>query len=83
MRRVIIENTDAWTVESHGNGLAYSFYRKSDGREAFLQGDDATAWREQYDAMGEAYSNPESVWHRQSWNNCLSELCGDYVEVLQ
>lgn len=83
MRVAIIEQTDLWQVESHGNGFAYAFYRKADGREAFLQGDDANQWRDEYDAMQSAYSNPESVWHSQSWNSCLSELCGEYVELNQ
>jgi hypothetical protein len=80
MRIVIIEQTDLWQVESHGNGFAYAFYRKSDGASAFLQGDDATQWRDEYDSMQAAYSNPDSVWHSQSWNACLFQLCGEYVE---
>lgn len=80
MKFAIIEQTDAWQIESHGNGFAYAFYRKADAASAFLQDDDATQWREEYDAMQSAYANPESVWHSQSWNTCLSELCGDYVQ---
>ena len=80
MRVITIEQTDRWQIESHGNGLAYSFYRKADNASAFLQGDDAAQWREQYDAMQSAYSDSKSVWHSQSWNACLSELCGEYVE---
>jgi hypothetical protein len=80
MRVAIIEQTDIWQIESHGNGLAYSFYHKPDGKEAFLQGDDASQWREQYDAMRAASCNPDSVWYRKSWNECLSELCCEYVE---
>lgn len=83
MRVAIIEQTDLWQVESHGNGLAYAFYRKADGKEAFLQGDDATQWRDDYDSMRAAACNPESVWYRKSWNECLSELCGEYVELSQ
>lgn len=83
MQQAIIEQTDLWTVTSHGNGIAYAFYRKTDGKEAFLQGDDATQWREEYEAMQTAYGNPESVWHYQTWNTCLSQLCGEYVEMSQ
>ncbi len=83
MQRAIIEQTDAWQIESHGNGLAYAFYRKSDGAEAFLQGDDAAQWRGELEAMQAAYGNPESVWHRRTWNACLTELCGEYVELSQ
>lgn len=80
MQQVIIEQTDAWTIVSLGNGFAYSFYRKADEKEAFLQGDDATQWRGEYEAMQTAYANPESVWHSQTWNACLSQLCAEYVE---
>lgn len=80
MRQVILENTDLWNVTSHGNGLAYSFYHKPSESEGFLQGDDATQWRDDYSAMQEAYANPASAWHHKSWNACLSELCADYLQ---
>ena len=79
MKTVTIEDTAAWRVESHGNGFAYSFTCKGTGATGYLQGDDATQWRENYDAMGEAFSRPDSVWSRGSWDACLAELCGDYV----
>lgn len=81
MRRVIIENTDLWTIESHGNGLAYSFFRKSDGKEAFLQGDDAAQWREEYDAISELWANNNgAIPGCLIWDHCLSDLCADYLE---
>lgn len=83
MQTAIIVQTDMWQIESHGNGFAYAFYRKADMREAFLQGDDATQWREEFEAMQAAYCNPESAWHKQSWNTCLSQLCAEYVELSQ
>lgn len=80
MRVAIIEQTDLWQVESYWNGFAYAFHRKTDGASAFLQGDDAAQWREEYEAMRIASCNADSAWYRQSWNSCLSELCGEYVE---
>lgn len=80
MQRVMIENTNLWAIVSYGNGLAYSFTRKRDGMSAFLQGDDAAQWREEFCAMGEAFCNPESAWHRKTWNDCLSQICGEYVD---
>ena len=75
MRIAIIEQTDMFTLESTGNGAAYEFTNKRTGATKFVQyGDDATAFREYYDAMADAYANPASVWHRQSWNACLAEL---------
>ena len=79
MQRVTLENTDLYTIESYGNGFAYSFSYKPTGKETFLQGDDATQWREEYEAMQVAYNNPQSVWHGKSWNLCLSQLCSDYL----
>ncbi len=38
-----------YVVTSWGNGLAYTV-AAPDGRTAFLQGDDAAAWRAEYDA---------------------------------
>ncbi len=80
MITVRIEATDQWRIDSHGNGAAYTFLHIPSQRSGFVQyGDDATRWREDYDAMCAAYMNPESCWHRQSWNACLTELCSDYL----
>jgi len=43
-----------FTVQSLYNGLAYSVTRESDGLGFFLQGDDASAWRDQYNAADES-----------------------------
>ena len=76
----IIENTDRWTVESVGNGWAYSVYDKRKERSVlWLQDEDATKWREEYDAMERAYGDPRSVWFRKSWNDCLSALVEEYT----
>lgn len=79
MKSCIIENTDKYTVESFGNGLSYSFWRKKDSANGSVHGDDATCWREDYDSMCEAYHNPKSVWHQKSWNACLAELTEPYI----
>lgn len=80
MNRVIIENTDVWQIESHGNGLAYLITHKPDLRDAFLQGDDASIWRENYESVRESYENPASVWHKRKWNDCLAIVCSDYLK---
>lgn len=73
--RVILENTDRYRLDSIGNGAAYEFSDKRTGEDKFVQyGDDATAFRDAYDAMQLAYSNPASAWHVQPWNACLAEL---------
>jgi len=80
MGTVRIEATDQWRIDSHGNGAAYTILHVPSQRSGFVQyGDDAARWREDYDAMQEAYSSPNSCWYKQTWNACLAELCGDYL----
>lgn len=80
MQIIAIENTDQWLVESHGNGWGYLFTHKPTGRTGWLQDDDATAWRFEYEAMQDAYMNPDSAWHRRDWNACLAETINHYLE---
>jgi hypothetical protein len=48
-----------FAVTSYGNGLAYLVKNEADGREFYLQGDDASTWCDQYDACDE--SDDESL----------------------
>ncbi len=53
----------SWTIgtteiTSYGNGLAYAVKDTQTGLEFFLQGDDAAAWREGYDAADERDTVP-------------------------
>lgn len=79
MQHVIIENTNKWRVDSIGNGLMYEFTDKETGQTAFLQGDDAASWREEYDEVSDSYGTPNTRHSRLTWNECLAELCGVYV----
>ncbi|MGV1943561.1 hypothetical protein ACQZ5D_24040 [Agrobacterium sp. 22-211-1] len=45
---------DAFAITSYGNGLAYAVVNETDGREFFLQGDDASTWRDQYNLADES-----------------------------
>lgn len=38
-----------YEITSYGNGLSYLVRDTRDGREFYLQGDDASAWRDRYD----------------------------------
>lgn len=72
---IIIEQTDVWTLKSQGNGACFEMIHKPSGESKFCQyGDDATQFNEEYEAIQAAYENPASVWHKQSWNACLSHL---------
>lgn len=70
----IIENTDTWHIKSIGNGWAYEIIHRPTGDSLWIQDDDATQFRDDYEAMQEAYSNPASIWHKQTWNACLTSL---------
>lgn len=72
---MIIENTDRFTVESHGNGAAYTITDKITGESKYVQyGDDAAQFRSELDSIETAHADPRSAWHRRSWNSCLAYL---------
>lgn len=79
MNVTIIENTDAWRIDSHGNGVAYEFVRKHDGATYFVQGDDAAHWRREYDLASKLYCQQGTRFHAMTWNACLAELCNSYL----
>lgn len=54
---VTIYNQHGWTLESYGNGAAYTLWHELPGgrREScFFQGDDAATFRDEFDR----YNNP-------------------------
>lgn len=64
-----------WTIAGHtvtswGNGLAYTV-TAPDGRDCFLQGDDAAAWRAEYDAADDTPAGAGAF---------LAETVADYAE---
>lgn len=83
MRSIIIENTDEWNITSYGNGLGYNFTHKPTQRSGWIQDTDAVVWNQAYYDMCVAYEDPASAWHRRTWNECLAELCGEYLERVE
>lgn len=81
MQTVIIENTDLWRIDSIGNGLAYVFTNKHTGETGMVQGEDATAWRADYDEMYKDVGDPNTRAYRFTWNQILDGLCGAYVRA--
>ena len=80
MATVRIEATDQWRIDSHGNGAAYTLLHVPSQQSGFVPyGDSASQWRADYDAMQEAHTNPQSAWFKRTWNACLAELCGEYL----
>ena len=71
----ILENTDAYRLDSYGNGAVYSMTDKRTGETRATQfGDDAIVFGVEYESMQRAHSDPLSVWHRETWNACLNYL---------
>lgn len=72
---ITIENTDVWVLKSKGNGACFEMIHKPTMESKFCQyGEDASIFNDEYEAIQKAYANPESAWHRQSWNDCLAYL---------
>lgn len=50
MSSCTIFNSAFFTIKSHGNGAAYTIFRKPDNESVFIQyGDDATNFRNEFD----------------------------------
>ena len=54
MRETYRHETARFVIRSFGNGLAYCLTHKAQRREVFLQGDDATTFHDEWNAIGEA-----------------------------
>ena len=75
MNRTIIERTDKFRLTSIGNGAAYEFDNLSTGETKFIQyGDDANVFRNEYGNISSAHYKFGSVWHKMSWDDCLTFL---------
>ena len=55
-RAIQIYNQRGWSVDSYGNGAAYTLRRTFDGESysCFFQGDDAAEFRQRFDSCDEA-----------------------------
>lgn len=91
--RVTIENTGHWLIDSLGNGAAYELSYVEDADDhtvenyptVFLQGDDATLFRADYDKAWQSHSDnwEKVIAHapgstRREWGVYLDDLCSPY-----
>ena len=53
MKSTIIHDLTGWQVTSWGNGISYEIFNKLTDQDIFLQGDDAAAFREQFEELTE------------------------------
>lgn len=75
MQQVSWRESDYFTITSYGNGLSYTI-KNDDGREFFLQGDDAAEWREQYNDYCRAIEGDENM--QESLDTWMSDCMNDY-----
>lgn len=80
MKTVIIDQNEGYTIESHGNGLAYAITRESDGASVFIQGDDASMFRDEYDDLSIDHNSPNTRASRFTWRELLDTMCGSYFD---
>jgi hypothetical protein len=80
MKKVIIDQGEGYTVESHGNGVAYLITRERDGAERFIQGDDATLFRDEYDDLSKDQVIANTRASRFTWRELLDGMCGVYFD---
>ena len=72
----IIMRSSSFTLDNQFNGLCYCLTHIPSGKDIFLQGDDATQFREELDAL--ELARPEALAEE-----ILGELFNQYNEVTQ
>ena len=71
----IIESGHGYKIESFHNGGAYSIIQESTGREQFIQGDDATDFRAEFDNLSMNHAKkPNSRASRFTWPELLDMI---------
>lgn len=78
MRVICIESGHGYTIDSHGNGLAYAITKDATNESVFIQGDDATMWRAEYDDLWADTAKPNTRASRFTWAELLDQMCGAY-----
>ncbi len=76
MRSTIIHDLPDWRVTSWGNGLAYAIEHKATGADFYVQGENADAWRDQFDKLTSGIPS-------LSFSDALRVLWSEYVEGVE
>jgi hypothetical protein len=69
MQSRVIHNTPDFVVTSWGDGLAYGLAHKPSGQSVFFQGEDASQFRDELEALTErapclSYADAlQAIWH--------------------
>ena len=75
MRAVTLVDGRPMQLISYGSGTAYSLVNRTTNMEVFFQGDDATRFSEEFDALGAA--NP----HERT-QTILCRMWADYAHIV-
>ena len=75
---VVIESGNGYRVTSWHNGLAYEIEQEASGKTVFLQGDEASDWRAEYDDLQTDAGLPNTRASRFTWRQLLDDMCGVY-----
>jgi len=67
MKRVTIFHNDRYDLVSYGNGLGYAVHDNVAKVSAFVQGDDANEFREEYEA----------------WPGDYADFCAEQIAIRQ
>lgn len=75
MSKIVIFENERFRLTSFGNGLSYVLLHKQGCRDVFVQGDDATAFRAEFETWagmsGATYASAaENIWIDYA---CISE----------
>jgi hypothetical protein len=74
MERVTILRGDKFSLESHGNGWAYTLRRHEGRLSIWLQDDDASTFRDELDSL-------ERAFPYRPLDDVLSTLWGEYSSL--
>lgn len=68
MQVVVVARTPRFTLTSYGNGLAYTLEKQGCTESVYVQGDDATQFREEYAALETVKDTTDTslgeLWHQ-------------------
>jgi hypothetical protein len=82
MKTQIRENTDTWRIDVIGGGVAYAVTRKTDMKEFFLQGDDASQFARELDNIESLHISAATKFFDMTWNQCIAYICNPYLESI-
>lgn len=78
MSGIIIDCHAGYKITSFHNGGAYEIEQEATGNTVFIQGDDASLFRDEYDDLYADLNKPNTRASRFTWRQLLDTMCGCY-----